>query len=82
MRVAALTEHEACDCLHPSKCFRFPDLQQVFQPEFLIGLHLMLMWKPTGRNRRFAARSTPSAIAPGQSKSPYHSPLIFQCNPS
>ena len=30
----------------------------------------MLMWKPTGRIRRLAARSTPSAIAPGRSKSP------------
>ena len=29
----------------------------------------MLMWKPTGRIRRLAARSTPSAIAPGWRKS-------------
>ena len=28
------------------------------------------MWKPTGRIRRLAARSTPSTIAPGRSKSP------------
>ena len=28
------------------------------------------MWKPTGRIRRLAARSTPSVIAPGRSKSP------------
>ena len=30
----------------------------------------MVMWKPTGRIRRLAARSTPSTIAPGRSKSP------------
>ena len=30
----------------------------------------MVMWKPTGRIRRFAARSTPSVINPGRSKSP------------
>ena len=30
----------------------------------------MVMWKLTGRIRRFAARSTPSVIAPGRSKSP------------
>ena len=30
----------------------------------------MVMWKPTGPIRRLAARSTPSAIAPGRSKSP------------
>ena len=32
-------------------------------------LALMLMWKPMGRIRCLAACSTPSAIAPGQSKS-------------
>ena len=30
----------------------------------------MVMWKPTGPIQRLAARSTPSAIAPGRSKSP------------
>ena len=30
----------------------------------------MVMWKLTGRIRRLAARSTPSTIAPGRSKSP------------
>ena len=30
----------------------------------------MVMWKPTGRIRRLAARSTPSVINPGRSKSP------------
>ena len=30
----------------------------------------MVMWKLTGCIRRLAARSTPSAIAPGRSKSP------------
>ena len=30
----------------------------------------MVMWKPTGRIRRLAARLTPSTIAPGQSNSP------------
>ena len=30
----------------------------------------MVMWKPTGRIRRLAARSTPSTIAPGRSNSP------------
>ena len=29
----------------------------------------MVMWKPTGRIRRLAARWTPSTIAPGRSKS-------------
>ena len=28
----------------------------------------MVMWKPTGSIQRLAARSTPSTIAPGQSK--------------
>ena len=36
----------------------------------------MVMWKPTGRIRRLAACSTPSAIAPGRSKSP----LLFSAN--
>ena len=30
----------------------------------------MVVWKLTGRIRRLAARSTPSTIAPGRSKSP------------
>ena len=30
----------------------------------------MVMWKPTGCIRRLAARSTPSVINPGRSKSP------------
>ena len=30
----------------------------------------MVMWKLTGHIRRLAARSTPSTIAPGRSKSP------------
>ena len=30
----------------------------------------MVMWKPTGRIQRLAARSTPSVINPGRSKSP------------
>ena len=30
----------------------------------------MVVWKPTGRIRRLAARWTPSTIAPGRSKSP------------
>ena len=30
----------------------------------------MFKWKPTGRIRRLIARSTPSVIAPGRSKSP------------
>ena len=30
----------------------------------------MVMWKPTGRIRRLAVRSTPSTIAPGRSNSP------------
>ena len=30
----------------------------------------MVMWKPTGPIQRLASCSTPSAIAPGRSKSP------------
>ena len=30
----------------------------------------MVKWKPTDRIRRLIARSTPSVIAPGRSKSP------------
>ena len=45
-------------------------------------MHEMLMWEPTGCTRRLAARSTPSVIALGRSKSPCYSPLSFQPNPS
>ena len=37
----------------------------------------MVMWKPTGRIRRLAARSTPSVINPGRSKGPSSLPAKF-----
>ena len=43
----------------------------------------MLMWKPTGRipSQCLAARSTPSAIAPGQSVSPLLLSAKFSARP-
>ena len=42
----------------------------------------MVMWKPTGRIGRLAARSTPSTIALVRSNSPLLLSAKFQPNPS